>query len=189
MTWVVGLTVFISVFIGSCAKEPKKEPFVEALKMPNFRLATMVDSTMILSKDIPKEGLVMLKYFSPDCNHCQDEVKLLLAKKDSLSHIKTIWMSGNWATLKDIKLFAETYELEQLNPMYIGKDIASNLVMYYDLKAVPFAAVYKDNQLMKEYRDDLDLKELIEMNNGTYIPEPKDSILKKRRQFSFKSPL
>jgi thiol-disulfide isomerase/thioredoxin len=153
--------------------------------MPNFRLATMQDSTMILSKDIPKEGIVMLKYFSPDCDHCQKEAQKFVAKKDSLKNIQTLWMSGDWASLQDIKTFAKTYGIEQLNPKYIGKDVGSNLVLYYDLKSVPFTAIYKDNQLIKQYKNDINFDELIAMNTGKFIPAPKDSILKTVRKSPF----
>jgi len=178
--------LFISIFIVSCTQKKKEEPFVAELALPQFQLATVIDSTMVLSQDIPTEGLVIIKYFTPDCNHCQEEVTTYFSKKDSLSNIKTLWMSGDWATLEDIQLFAEVYKLKQLNPIYIGKDVGSNLVLYYDLKTVPFAVVYKDNQLIKEYRGDLDFDELIDINYGKYVPEPKDSILKKRRKFTIK---
>ena len=169
-------------------KKEANDSFVEALAMPDFRLATMQDSTMVLSKDIPKEGLVVLKYFSPNCHHCKDEAKMYLSKMDSLRNIKTIWMSGDWAKLEYIQIFAEDYQIEQLNPIHIGKDVGSNLVLYFDFQTVPFAAVYKDNQLIKEYRGDLDFDELIDMNYGRYTPQPKDSILKIRKQFSIKKP-
>ena len=186
--YVVWRVVCLSFILVSCAKTPKEkaEPFVTELAMPNFRLATMQDSTMILSKDISKDGIVVLKYFSPDCDHCQKAAQQYVSRKNCFSNLRTIWMSGDWANLKDIQTFAETYNLNQTNPIYIGKDVASNLVLYFDLKSVPFAAVYKDNQLIKEYRNKLDFNELAEINNGTFVPQPKDSLLKIRQQFSMK---
>lgn len=178
------LVVFLSFIMVNCAKtaKEKEQPFVAELAMPNFTLAKMQDSTMILSKDVSKEGIVLLMYFSPDCDHCQKEAEEYVSKKDSLSNIRTVWMSGDWAELKLINEFAKKYQIEELNPIAIGKDMRSSLVLYYDFQHVPYTAVYKDNQFIQEYRGSIDFDELISINYNTFIPQPKDSLLKKLKK-------
>ncbi len=142
--------------------------FVDSLAIPEFTISTISDSTDFHSTSLPKEGILLIKYFSPDCDHCQNEAKMYLSKKDSLQNIQTIWISGSWAELQQIEEFAEMYELAQLDPLAIGKETANYLVGYYGLTGMPFAAVYKDNQLLKEYRGSLEFDELIAINNGTF---------------------
>jgi hypothetical protein len=179
----LGAIILMSLILLSCNENPKKEkiveePFREKLAFPSFVLAKMQDSSFVGNNSIPKKGIVMLKYFSPDCDHCQEEATLYVSKKDSLQNIQTVWMSGEWANLADIQLFAETYKLNEVHPLFVGKDMGSNLLLYYDIKGVPFSVVYKDNQLIREYRGDLNFDELIEINNGTYVPQPKDTLIK-----------
>ena len=181
--WVV-IVLLIGFTLANCSdakKTTKKEipaKFIKELSMPEFTLIRVPDSSSIESKDIPKEGIVLLKYFSPDCNHCQDEALAYAAKKDSLSNIKTLWMSGDWANLKQIQEFSDTYKIDQTHPIAVGKNHKSSLILYYNITGVPFAAVYKDNQLIQQYKGDVDFKELIAINNGTFVPQPTDSLLK-----------
>ncbi|MEM7109896.1 MAG: hypothetical protein AAF519_16845 [Bacteroidota bacterium] len=174
------ISLFTSLIVFSCSStstettqaEVATVHFDEDLALPNFTISTIKDSTAFSSKGITKDGILLIKYFSPDCDHCQQEAETYFSKKDSLQNIKTIWVSGDWAELKMIKKFTETYQLEQLNPIAIGKETTNFLVSYYQLQGIPYAAVYKDNQLIKEYQGALDFSELITINEGTFTPKP-----------------
>lgn len=174
--------LFIALLITAvfgCSQKPSdstttKEAvadFNEALAIPFFNISTIDDSTGFNRQDLDTNGIILIKYFSPDCEHCQEEAHAFFSKKDSLQNIRTIWTSGDWAQLKMVREFAEKYQLEQLDPIAIGKETANDLVVHYGFSGVPFTAVYKDNQLIKEYRGDVDFRELIAINNGTYKPK------------------
>lgn len=154
-------------------------PLDSTLMIPNFNITLMGDSTSFKQDDFSKEGLVLIKYFSPDCNHCQDEATLYVSKKDSLINIKTIWIAGNWNTMAMIEEFYKTYELEQLDPIAIGIETENQLLVHYGFEGIPYSAIFKDNQFVKDYVGDIDFEELIAMNNGTFVPEPKDSLSQK----------
>ncbi len=142
-----------------------------ALMMPEFTLSTIDDSTIFNSQNINKDGLILIKYFSPDCDHCQEEATLYLTKKDSLTNINTIWVSGDWASLELIHEFYESYQLEQIDPIAVGKDNSMYLLSYFEITGVPFAAIYNNNQLIKKYEGALDFKELININNGNFTTD------------------
>ncbi len=179
--------IFVVLFVGSTllsygqqSDENKDRPVLndslashsKELQIPDFVIATIQDSTEFSSARIPKKGILLIKYFSPGCSHCQEEAEMYFTKKDSLANIRTIWLSGVWAELKDVKDFAEEYHLDQFNPIAIGKESSDFLASYYQLKTVPFAAVYKDNKLIKEYREAVDFDELVAINYGMVTPEP-----------------
>ncbi|MDW3192923.1 MAG: protein disulfide isomerase family protein [Cytophagales bacterium] len=154
------------------ATEETSVTFYEELAIPDFTIATIQDSTGFSFSSVAQNELVLIKYFSPDCDHCQQEAQAIVSKKDSLRNIKMIWVAGEWASLTAVEEFAETYQLEQLNPLVIGKDAFHDLGPFYEITGVPFTAVYRDNQLIKEYRGSIDFDELIGINDGTYTPEP-----------------
>ncbi|MEM8566122.1 MAG: hypothetical protein AAGF85_06645 [Bacteroidota bacterium] len=173
------IALFTTLILFSCSQPSSetseaenKVDFNEDLAIPNFTMATIKDSTAVSSQSMPKEGILLVKYFSPDCDHCQAEAETYFSKKDSLQNIRTIWITGDWANLKMIEEFVEKYQLEQLNPIAIGKETTNFLVSYYQLQGIPYAAVYQDNQLIKEYQGSLDFNELITINDGTFNPEP-----------------
>lgn len=160
----------------------QKEVFYPELAIPNFIIYESKDRAAFTNEDLPEKGILMVKYFSPDCNHCQDEAQLLVSQKDSLQNIQTLWVSGSWANFDSIQKFIDRYRIDELNAVAIGKEADDSLLLSYKIKGIPFAAVYKDNQLLKEYPGALDLKELFSINNGTYVLEQKDSILARKQK-------
>ncbi len=164
------LTIFSSCNNKSTTAEKTESTIVldSALMLPDFTISTIEDSTMFSSSSISKEGIILLKYFSPDCNHCQDEAKIYVSKKDSLMNIRTIWVSGNWAPIDSIRKFVDTYQLAQVNPVVIGKEANNYLLSNYKIRRIPYNLLFIDNQLVKEYSK-LDFNELIAINNGDFV--------------------
>ena len=166
------MAVVIAMAFVSCGQSnSNKQAEVvldSALMLPDFVLATFEDSTEWSSDNLSKEGILLIKYFNPDCNHCQDEAKLYLSKKDSLQNIKTVWVAGDWTPLELVRSFVDEYQLAELNPIVIGKEPENALLVHYGFSGLPFTAIYKDNQLIKEYTGELDWDELMAINNGTY---------------------
>jgi thiol-disulfide isomerase/thioredoxin len=175
------LIIFLAISgCGTSSNESEKTPnhienglsersFIDSLAIPDFIIYTVKDSTIFNSNTIDKDGIIVLKYFSPDCSNCQEEAEAYFEKKDSLQNIRTLWISGDWAQLIMIKDFAEKYNLDELNAVAIGKETTNYLVGHFGLTGVPFAAVYKDNQLIRSYKGSLDFDELIEINYGNSI--------------------
>lgn len=177
---IISAIIVVGTAYTSCNKpvQKKTNEFRQELSMPDFTLIKAPDSTIVKSSDIDKSGLVVIKYFSPNCKHCQNEAEDMVRYKDSLKNIKTIWMAGDWFSLEQINGFREKYKLDELNPISIGQNYKGDLIMFYDLKSVPYAAVYKDNQFIKDFRSKFNVRDLIKINNGSYKIRPKDSIIR-----------
>lgn len=178
-TVICTISIVSSAFM-SCNKPVKKkvDEFRQELAMPDFTFIKAPDSTIVQSSEIDKSGLVVVKYFSPNCNHCQNEAEDMVRYKDSLKNIRTIWMAGDWFSLDQITGFREEYKLDELNPIGVGQNFKGDLIMFYNLRSVPYAAVYKDNQFIKDFRGRFDVRDLVKINNGTYEIQPKDTIIK-----------
>ena len=61
--------------------EAKATTFYDSLAMPGFTISTINDSTDFSTVDLPKDGIILFKYFSPECDHYQEEVRTYVAKK------------------------------------------------------------------------------------------------------------
>ncbi|WP_462249669.1 hypothetical protein [Ekhidna sp.] len=168
--YLLTVTIFSGCNNRTTTAEKTEEPIEldSTLMLPDFTISTVEDSTIFSSSSISKEGIILLKYFSPDCNHCQDEAEIYVSKKDSLMNIRTIWISGNWAPLDSIRKFVETYQLAQVSPIVIGKEANNYLLSNYKIRRIPYNLVFIDNQLIKEYSK-LDFNELIAINNGDFV--------------------
>ena len=77
--------------------------------------------------------------------------------------------------LKMVRDFAETYKLDKLNALVVGKETSRNLLEHFQVAGLPYAAVYKDNQLLTEFRATIDFEVLESVNNGTFKPEAEEA--------------
>jgi peroxiredoxin len=136
--------------------------------MPEFSIYTMKDSAEFKSSEIKKKGIVLIKVFSPDCEHCQEEAKKYVEKRDSLKNIRTIWISAKWTPMSAIEEFAEKYELKKLKPIAIGKEGGDFLLNFYGIDGIPYAALYIHDQLVFAQKGELNFEELIAIANGVY---------------------
>ena len=136
--------------------------------MPEFSIYTVDDSTEFNTAKLKKKGIILIKVFSPDCDHCQEEAKKYYENKESLKKIKTIWVTGSWTPLTEIEKFIEEYKIDELNSIAIGKDTGDFLLKYFGIDGIPYGALYIHDQLVFAKKGTLDFEELIAIAAGNY---------------------
>lgn len=82
-------------------------------------------------------------FFNPDCDHCQNETKELMAYKEELKDIPILMISA--APYSEIKDFYETFNLHALTNIVVGHDENFKLGSIYKLRTYPSIFVY-DNK-------------------------------------------
>ena len=117
--------------------------FKKDLVIPNFTISTIKDSTDFNSKDIKKDGLILIKYFSPDCDNCQEEAEIYHSKKDSLKNIRIIWISGEWAQMKAIEEFAKNCDVVTFEFENISVDVLRKIELFTKRLIINLLLVFK----------------------------------------------
>jgi thiol-disulfide isomerase/thioredoxin len=136
----------------------KKLPFV-----PSFSIL-LTDSTWYNKENLPKKKPVIIIYFNPDCGHCQLEAEEINAHMEEFKAAEIVMVS--YAPLDEIKIFAETYQLNNYSNIHFGRDTKYFLPTFYKVKFTPFMAVYdKKGKLLKVYPSGMNRDEVIEMIN------------------------
>ena len=82
-------------------------------------------------------------FFSPECDHCQQETKQLLAYKEELKDLQIVMVSP--AAFAEIKSFYEDYNIASMKNIIMGKDQDYALGLKYQLRTYPSVFVY-DNK-------------------------------------------
>lgn len=172
------------------ASKDTSAPYFKDQSLPNFTLSLAADSSDFNSNSLPKNEILFIIYFNPECEHCQKEAVTYLSKMDSLKNIKTIWIAAKYVELKMIREFAEKYQLQKLNAIAVGKEIAYNLPLFYRLESTPYGVVYSNDKMKVEYRGDFNYNDLIAINYGNYtakpiapiLPEPKKTTKSKQKK-------
>lgn len=91
-----------------------------------------------------KPGPVVLMYFSPDCDHCQDFTKALLKNYTVISNKQLVMIT--FQSMEMIKKFEKDYNLAAYPNIKIGTEGTSYLVQkYYQIRSFPYIAMYDKN--------------------------------------------
>lgn len=135
-------------------------PYLKNKSLPNFSLLS--PDSVVFTQDILVEGkntIIML--FNPECEHCQDQLQLLLSMEAISKSTNLILTSTE--TLKKIKTFFNKFHLEKYRWVHIGKDYKYFFGSFYRPKTIPVLAFYnKQKQLVYFKQGNVKKKEIVE---------------------------
>ena len=182
------LHIFLLLFIlpSIAFLQPSKDtsaPYFKSHSYPDIKLL-LTDSTTIFTKNnLPKDKIVALIFFSPDCEHCQHTAQELVKKMDSLQDIVMIWNGPSYSPLSDTKAFYEKYQLNNYPTIIMGKEMAYFMPIFYRIEITPYVAIYKNGIFYTELRNGFTAKDLIEISNNTYtIPTYSQTSIEEKKK-------
>lgn len=108
--------------------------------IPSFNIYTVPDSTSFSNKNLKKNKSFIIMFFSPDCDHCQKEIKELVAYKHELKDIQILMASPS--SYGAVKEFYKEYALSEMPNVKLGHDANYALGSIYQLKTFPSIFVY-----------------------------------------------
>ena len=153
--------------------QPSKDasaPYYNNIGYPDISLR-LTDSTTIFTKnDLPKDKIVVIIFFSPECEHCQAEATEMMIKTDSLQNLFMVWNANMVDDFGNVKSFYNKYGFDKLQNVVLGKEVNYYLPLFYRIENTPYAAVYKNGKLFAEFRNSLSIENLIAINYDTYKP-------------------
>jgi peroxiredoxin len=142
------LLITIITLAGCFGTEPQKTG-KEGKPMPEFSMLT-TDSTILLTRDIPKGKSVALFYFSPFCPYCKAQTKNIVDNIEKLKDIQFYFISS--FPLSTVKAFYKSHELAKYKNIIAAVDTAHVFADYYEVTGVPYMAIYgKNKALNKSY--------------------------------------
>jgi thiol-disulfide isomerase/thioredoxin len=108
--------------------------------LPAFNIVSIPDSTAFTNEKLKKNAPLVIMFFSPDCDHCQNETKELLAYKKELKDIPILMISV--APYQEIKAFYELFNLSAISNVKLGQDVHFKLGSIYKLRTYPSIFIY-----------------------------------------------
>jgi len=96
-------------------------------------------------------GPVVLVYFSPDCDHCQDFTKDMLKNYNVIANKQVVMVT--FQNMDMLKPFVKQYSLGNYTNIKVGTEGTTYLVQrYYQIRSFPYIAIYdKKGNLVKTY--------------------------------------
>jgi len=164
---------------GEAPKIDSNAAYLRTKKLPEFKLllsAKNKDSVWFSDANIPANRPIIVIYFSPDCGHCQHEMREIIKNFDSLK--KPFFVFCSFHPIDSIRAFATKYNLEKYPNMVMGRDVKYYIPVFFDVKFTPFVALYNTKKdFVTEYRQGIKMPELIQLIESM----PVENELEKKR--------
>ncbi|WP_149240432.1 redoxin domain-containing protein [Dyadobacter sp. 32] len=118
-------------------------------KIAPFKITLNTGSAF--SADKLAQGPVILIYFSPDCEHCQDFTKDMLKNYSVVGKKQVVMVTPQ--SMEMIRPFVSKFNLSAYPNIKIGTEGSTRLVQkYYNVMQYPFIALYdKTGKLVKSF--------------------------------------
>ncbi len=144
------------VIICTCAIQS----YAQQGKLPPFQMM-QASGTVFKAQNLPMGKPIVLIYFSPDCDHCEKLMNDIVKQKAGLSKASVAMVT--YLPVQSVVDFKKKYQLDKMPNFYVGTEGNSLFLRkYYRLAEMPFVAVYtKNGDLVKTYRKDPDVKDLV----------------------------
>jgi len=121
-------------------------PYLKTKLLPGFNLLSL-DSTVFDQSVLSENNNTIIMLFNPECEHCQDQLKLMLSIPELAASTNVILTSTE--TLQKIKIFYDKFQLKNYPLIHIGKDHKYFFGGFYQPKTIPVLAFYnKQKQLV-----------------------------------------
>ncbi len=107
-------------------------------QLPDLTL-TKINRSQLSARDL--KGKVMLVYFDPDCDHCQEEAKLIQANLDAFKEYALYFISS--APMSKMQQFAWDYKLAGPN-VNLAYATPENILRTFGPVQTPSIYIYSD---------------------------------------------
>jgi cytochrome oxidase Cu insertion factor (SCO1/SenC/PrrC family) len=129
-------------------------------KVPPFKI-TQADGKVFFAGNLPLGKPIVIIYFSPECEDCQQLIKGLINRINELKNVSIAMITSQ--PKEKVKQFISEYQLDKYSNIFIGTEEDSYFVgKYYKVGQLPFMALYnKNGDLIKIYDKELSIADLL----------------------------
>jgi thiol-disulfide isomerase/thioredoxin len=134
--------LFIAILFFSTAAFSQYDttaPYLKSKALPDFSLLSL-DSVAFNQNVLVENKNTIIMLFNPGCEHCQQQMQLLLTIPEVTQSTNLILTSTE--TLDKIKAFYQKFQLDKYPRIHIGKDHKYFFGGFYQPKTIPVLAFY-----------------------------------------------
>jgi thioredoxin-related protein len=140
-----------------------KAPFKRFPTVPSFKVR-LKDSSFYEKKNLPKNKAVWFMIFGPDCDHCQEETRQIIAHQKELKDVQVVMITLH--PVDRMKAFIADYKLDAVKNVVVGQDYARFTMPFFGFKNFPFHAWYdKKGKLIGSFEGTMSIGEVIKLFN------------------------
>jgi thioredoxin-related protein len=150
------ILLLIVLNLSSCASRNKEEN-----RLPSFNLLLIDSTTIFNSSQIPEGRPFVLMYFSPDCEHCQEETASILKNIASFKKTKFFFITND--SFDRLKVYNQYYKIKNYPNVILGRDFHYDFFRHFKPRATPYILIYdKAKRLRTVFSGKPEIKTLLE---------------------------
>ncbi|HTN46757.1 MAG TPA: thioredoxin fold domain-containing protein [Flavipsychrobacter sp.] len=140
-------------------------PYMKNRELPSFNLLSL-DSTEFNTSHIKEGRKIMMVYFSPNCDHCEQLTTELIQHQDKWTDVE-IYMITPLPLLSTLREFDSKYHVSQQKQMHLYQEPAHLFLDYYGVRSFPYIALYDEHKMfVKAFPNGVRFEELMETVTG-----------------------
>lgn len=126
------ICLIVVVLLICCKKTRQGTDF--CMMLPDIS-ALSYDGNLFELDKLDKAKTTIVFFFSPECDHCEEEIKEILSRKPLLENKDIRWIFITMDVLKDeLGVFLESYPIDKMSNAYVLLD---NSLFYHSLFEAP----------------------------------------------------
>ncbi len=149
-------------FAGFAQADVLETPYKRFPTLPPIQLLLSDSTTKFTKEDLSRNKPVFVMLFSPECSHCKQSAEELLLYKDEFKNIQIVL--ATMYSITQMNEFVQTYKLNTLPNVVVGKDMYFLLPPFYGAKNLPFLAFYnKKGKLISVFEGSMPLTKVLQV--------------------------
>ena len=158
------LLLALAAFYTSNAQQDTTALYLQFPDVPPFTIQTAPDSNTFVKADLKKRKPTLIMLFSPDCDHCTHQTKLLKTDIALLKDVQIVMVS--FLNFDLIKKFYENFNLADYPSISVGRDSKFFLGTFYKLHTYPSMFLYnKKGKFVQHFEGIVEVKKIAEALN------------------------
>lgn len=130
-------------------------------EIPQFTINKASDSIAFTREDLKRKKETVFIIFSPDCDHCQQETKDLLATIDKFSKTQIVMITS--LPYDQMKLFYEEFKIADYPTITMGNDPYYFFHTFFNTRYLPSIFIYdKKGKFKKSFEGSVKIEKIIE---------------------------
>lgn len=155
---------FVSVLLFCCsllviAQQDTTPPYKRYPSFPPVDLVQL-NKKPLTKKDIPTGKASLVFYFSPECDHCQEQVKDMLPRMKDFEKVHILMVTHQPVDM--LQKFYTDYQLNRYKNIQVGSDSKFLLPPFYKIRSLPYLALYdKQGRLIRTFEGNVKVDVLL----------------------------
>ena len=159
MKKIVFALLVLCISLYASAQTDSSQKYFKSPAIPPFSITKVPDSSNFTQTKLKKNKPTVFFFFNPDCDHCHQETKNLIAKIDQLKNVQILMISI--LDFNAIKKFHADYKIAKYPNITMARETTYNLPGFFGIHSIPDVYVYdKRGRFIATYKKEFPVEKI-----------------------------